>query len=104
MRGGEQANKAAGLCFLSLSLPPSPSPPSLSPSLSPVDPLVVCDDGKLRVEDDLNPVKLKAIAEEVGQDWKMLGRYLGLKEKDIQAIDHANSRDLHEAAYQILVR
>ena len=56
------------------------------------------------MEADLSPAKLKAIAEEVGQDWKMLGRYLGLKEIDIQSIDHANSRDLHEAAYQTLIR
>lgn len=61
-------------------------------------------DGKIRTEDDLSPQKLKAIGEEVGKDWRMLGRYLLLKEPEIQAIDHAYPKDLHEAALQVLLK
>lgn len=45
---------------------------------------------------------MKAIAEEVGRDWKMMGRFLGLSEPEIQQIDHANQRNLHEAAMEAL--
>ena len=61
-------------------------------------------DHKIRTLDDLTPLKLRPIAEEVGRDWKMLGRYLGLKETEIQAIDHANPRNLHEASFEVFTR
>lgn len=47
---------------------------------------------------------LKAVAEEVGRDWKMLARYLGLDEVKIQSIHQSNFGDLHEAALQALLR
>ena len=64
----------------------------------------ITPDHKIRTMDDLTSLKLKPIAEEVGRDWKMLGRYLGLKETEIQAIDHANPRNLHEASLEVLIR
>ena len=50
------------------------------------------------------PVVLGEIAKEIGNDWKMLARRLGLTESDIQAIDKANMFDLHEASLQALMR
>lgn len=61
-------------------------------------------DKKLRSEVDLNPVTLRELAAEVGKDWKMLARHLGLPETDIQQIQHAHLFDLHEASYQAIVR
>ena len=53
---------------------------------------------------DLDFVKLKAIATEVGRDWKMLGRHLGLPEHEIQQITQEHRYDLHEASLQVLMR
>ena len=64
----------------------------------------ITPDDKIRTMDDLTALKLRPIAEEVGKDWKMLGRYLGLKETEIQAIDHANPRNLHEASFEVFTR
>lgn len=47
---------------------------------------------------------LKLISEEVGRDWKMLGRYLGLDEPTLESIQQAHYSDLKEASYQALLR
>ncbi len=47
---------------------------------------------------------LKLISEEVGRDWKMLGRYLGLDEATLESIQQAHYSDLKEASYQALLR
>lgn len=47
---------------------------------------------------------LNSVAKDVGRDWKMLSRHLGLDETSIQSINQANMGDLHEAAYQALLR
>lgn len=47
---------------------------------------------------------MKAISEEVGRDWKMLGRYLGLDEATLDSIHQAHYSDLKEASYQALLR
>jgi len=47
---------------------------------------------------------MKAISEEVGRDWKMLGRYLGLDEPTLESIQQAHHGDLKEASYQALLR
>jgi hypothetical protein len=47
---------------------------------------------------------LKAISEEVGRDWKMLGRHLGLDEAELESIQQAYYSDLKEASYQTLLR
>ena len=53
---------------------------------------------------ELNFPTMKAIATEVGRDWKMLARHLGLDEGIIQSIHQANFGDLHEASLQALLR
>lgn len=47
---------------------------------------------------------LKTISEQVGRDWKMLARHLGLDEPTVQSIHQANFGDLHEASLQALQR
>lgn len=59
---------------------------------------------KIRTEDDLNVLNLTEIGKEVGKDWKMLARHLGVPEPDIQQISHAYYNDLHEASFQALTR
>ena len=59
---------------------------------------------KIRTETDLNSVTLRNLAAEVGKDWRMLARHLGLSEPDIDQIHHANQSDLHEASYKAIVR
>ncbi len=53
---------------------------------------------------ELNFPILKVIATEVGRDWRMLARHLGLDETIIQGIHQANFGDIHEAALQALLR
>ncbi len=53
---------------------------------------------------DLTPLKLGEIAKDIGREWKMLARHLGVTEPDIQSINQANMYDLHEAALQALLR
>ena len=60
-------------------------------------------DKKIHTEADLNAVMLRKLAAEVGKDWKMLARHLGLSEPDIEQIQHANMGDLHEASYKAIV-
>lgn len=45
---------------------------------------------------------LKLISQEVGREWKMLARHLGLDEATVQGIHQANFGDLHEASLQSL--
>ena len=47
---------------------------------------------------------LKLISREVGREWKMLARHLGLDETTIQGIHQANFGDLHEASLQSLLK
>ncbi|KAL5506854.1 hypothetical protein EMCRGX_G008604 [Ephydatia muelleri] len=47
---------------------------------------------------------LNSVAREIGRDWKMLSRHLGLDETSIQSIQQAHFADLHEASYQALLR
>ena len=47
---------------------------------------------------------LNTVAKEIGRDWKMLSRQLGLDETSIQSIHQAHFGDLHEASYQALLR
>lgn len=54
------------------------------------------------VVDKLEFKHLKLISEEVGRDWKMLGRHLGLDEATLESIQQAYFTDLKEAAYQML--
>lgn len=58
----------------------------------------------IHTEKDLTPLLLGEISKEVGKDWKMLSRHLGLIETDIQAINQAYMFDLHEASLQSLLR
>lgn len=44
------------------------------------------------------------IGKEVGKDWKMLSRHLGVSEPDIQQINNQYVMDLHEASLQALLR
>eukprot|EP00731_Ephydatia_muelleri_P003856 Em0002g32a len=46
---------------------------------------------------------LNSVAREIGRDWKMLSRHLGLDETSIQSIQQAHFADLHEASYQALL-
>lgn len=55
-------------------------------------------------ERDLTPLLLGEIAKDIGTEWKMLSRHLGLSEPEIQAIDRAYMFDLHEAGFQALKR
>ena len=59
---------------------------------------------KIYTDQDLKPVLLGEIAKDIGREWKMLARHLGLSEPDIQAIHQANMFDLHEASLQSLLR
>ena len=59
---------------------------------------------KIYTDKDLDSVSLGKIAKDVGREWKMLARHLGLSEPDIQAIHQANMFDLHEASLQSLLR
>ena len=54
--------------------------------------------------DTLETSHLYNIAQDVGTDWKMLSRHLGLDETTIQSIRQSNSHDLREAAYQALLK
>lgn len=56
------------------------------------------------VTDSLEFKHLKLISEEVGRDWRMLGRHLGLDEPTLESIHQANFADLKEASYQMLSR
>lgn len=56
------------------------------------------------VVDKLEFKHLKLISEEVGRDWKMLGRHLGLDESTLDSIQQAYYSDLKEASYQTLLR
>lgn len=47
---------------------------------------------------------LNSVARDIGRDWKMLSRHLGLDETSIQSIQQAHFSDLHEASYQALLR
>ena len=47
-------------------------------------------------------VTLGKLAAEVGRDWKMVARYLGLDETTIDSISRAHQDSLHEAALQSL--
>ena len=53
---------------------------------------------------ELDTLSLKKIASEVGREWKMLSRYLGLDETTIDSIHRANFGDLQEAALQALLK
>ena len=67
----------------------------------------ICPAGTLApvtVVDKLEFRHLKAISEEVGRNWKMLGRYLGLDEATLDSIHQAHFSDLKEASYQALLR
>ena len=57
-----------------------------------------------RVTDKLEFKHLKLISEEVGKDWKMLGRHLNLDEATLESIQQAHFSDLKEASYQALLR
>ena len=54
--------------------------------------------------DSLETSHLYDIAQDVGTDWMMLSRQLGLDETTIQSIKQSNSHDLREAAYQALLK
>lgn len=56
------------------------------------------------VVDKLEFKHLKLISEEVGRDWRMLGRHLGLDEATLESINQAHFSDLKEAAYQTLLK
>ena len=58
----------------------------------------------MTVVDKLEFKHLKLISEEVGREWRMLGRHLGLDEATLEAIHQANLYNLKEAAYQTLLR
>lgn len=58
----------------------------------------------VHVADKLEFKHLKLISEEVGRDWKMLGRHLGLDEATLESIQQAYYSDLKEASYQALLR
>ena len=47
---------------------------------------------------------LRLVAGEVGREWKMLARYLGLDEITIESIHQAHFGDLHEASLQSLLK
>ena len=47
-------------------------------------------------------VTLGRLAGEVGKEWKMVARYLGLDETTIDSISRAHQDSLHEAALQAL--
>ena len=54
--------------------------------------------------DSLETSHLYNIAQDLGRDWIMLSRHLGLDETTIQSIRQSNSHDLREAAYQALLK
>ena len=56
------------------------------------------------VVDKLEFRHLKLISEEVGRDWRMLGRHLGLDEATLDSIHQAYFSDLKEASLQTLLR
>lgn len=56
------------------------------------------------VVDKLEFRHLKQISEEVGRDWRMLGRHLGLDEATLESINQAHFSDLKEASYQALLK
>lgn len=67
--------------------------------------LVVANDlGPVAVVEKLEFKHLKAISEEVGRDWKMLGRHLGLDEITLEQIQQAYLSNLKEASFQVLKR
>ena len=57
-----------------------------------------------RVTSTLERSHLIKISADVGRDWKMLSRYLGLDEVTIQTIQQQSQGDLKEAALQSLLR
>ena len=59
---------------------------------------------RIYTEADLSDLLLGEIAKEIGKDWKMLSRHLGLPEYEIQSINQAYMFDLHEASFQALLR
>lgn len=58
----------------------------------------------VHVTDKLEFKHLKLISEEVGRDWKMLGRHLNLDEATLDTIQQAHFSDMKEASYQALLR
>ena len=54
--------------------------------------------------DSLETSHLYNIAQDLGRDWLMLSRHLGLDETTIQSIKQSTSHDLREAAYQALLK
>lgn len=56
------------------------------------------------VVDKLEFKHLKLISEEVGRDWRMLGRHLGLDEATLESIHQAHFSDLKEASFQALLK
>ena len=56
------------------------------------------------IVDKLEFRHLKLISEEVGRDWRMLGRHLGLDEATLESIHQAHFTDLKEASYQALLK
>lgn len=57
-----------------------------------------------RVTDSLELAQLTRISTDVGKDWKMLGRRLGLDETTISTIHNQSNGDLAEASLQSLLR
>ncbi len=43
------------------------------------------------------------MADNIGREWRMLGRTLGLKESDIDQISHEHRHDLREQCRQCLI-
>ncbi len=57
-----------------------------------------------KVAESLERGQLIRIAKDVGRDWKMLSRYLGLDDTTIQTINKQSDGDLAEAALDALLR
>lgn len=57
-----------------------------------------------QVTDSLEQPQLRRIAADVGTDWKMLGRQLGLEEPVLTTIERQSHGDLVEASLQALLR
>jgi len=58
----------------------------------------------VKVADSLERAQLMRIADDVGSDWKMLSRYLGLEEIAIKTINRQAEGDLREASLQSLLK
>ena len=54
--------------------------------------------------DTLETGHLFDIAQDLGRDWLMLSRHLGLDETTVQSIRQSNPHDIREAAYQSLLK